>query len=281
MHASKTSRIARLATACSALALATGAHAADDVHAADGTTDTPEPRDPSNDRASRSENGSGGSGRAANFWEHDGTRTGFQAGVRVAYTDGVGVVYKGVHLSDASSGALPLLVDVGWRIAPELYVGVYGQYAPVFLKTYALTCPSGSSCTAQDWRFGVEADYHFLPRSTLDPYVGLGVGYEILHTSLRGVTLVQQGGTFMVATVQESFTDRGWEFVSLTAGLDWRFCESLGAGLFVLGTLGEYNVQAASGTATTSTQQDTLSFAPIPIAPHALAFVGLRGSFNL
>ena len=77
-------------------------------------------------------------------------------------------MYKGVHLSDASSGALPLLVDVGWRIAPELYVGVYGQYAPVFLKTYALTCPSGSSCTAQDWRFGVEA---------VKAELGVGVAY--------------------------------------------------------------------------------------------------------
>jgi opacity protein-like surface antigen len=275
MHASKTSRIACLATACSALALAT------DAHAADGTTNAPEPRGAGNDRANRSEHDSGSIGRDANFWEHLATRTGFQAGVRVAYTDGVGVVYKGVHLSDASSGALPLLVDVGWRIVPELYVGVYGQYAPVFLKTYALTCPSGSSCTAQDWRFGVEADYHFLPRSTLDPYVGLGAGYEILHTSLRGVTLVPQGEGFVLATVQESITDRGWEFVSLTAGLDWRFCESLGAGLFVLGTLGEYNVQAASGTATSGMQQEPLSFLPIQIAPHALAFVGLRGTFNL
>src|ERR1700749_2182570 len=35
-------------------------------------------------------------------------RLGFQGGVRVAYTDGVGVVYHGVKLSDASSGALPL-----------------------------------------------------------------------------------------------------------------------------------------------------------------------------
>jgi opacity protein-like surface antigen len=254
---------------------------APDARVEDGTTDAPAPRDPNNDSASPSEHDAGGIGHDASLRGRDATRTGFQAGVRVAYTDGVGVVYKGVHLSDASSGALPLLVDVGWRIAPELYVGVYGQYAPVFLKTYALTCPSGSTCTAQDWRFGVEADYHFLPGLRLDPYVGLGVGYEVLHTSLRGVTLVPDGDTFVLATLQESITDRGWEFVSLTAGLDWRFCESLGAGLFVLGTLGEYNVQAASGTVTSGMQQQALSFLPIQIAPHALAFVGIRGTFNL
>jgi len=276
MHASKTSWIACLATAFPAFALAT------DAHAGDGTTDAPEPRDPGNDSASRSEHDARAIGRDASLGRRDATRTGFQAGVRVAYTDGVGVVYKGVHLSDASSGALPLLVDVGWRIAPELYVGVYGQYAPVFLKTYALTCPSGSSCTAQDWRFGVEADYHFAPRFTLDPYVGLGVGYEVLHTSLRGVTPVLQGNNLLLATVQESFTDRGWEFVALTSGLDWRFCESLGAGIFWLVTVGEYNVQAASGTATSpGMPQETLSFAPIQFAPHALVFVGLRGTFNL
>src|SRR5580658_9419437 len=70
-------------------------------------------------------------------------RLGLQAGVRLAYTDGLGVIYQGLNLSDAASGALPLLLDVGWRFLPELYVGVYGQFAPVFLKTYPATCPAG------------------------------------------------------------------------------------------------------------------------------------------
>jgi opacity protein-like surface antigen len=210
-----------------------------------------------------------------------GARTGLQAGVRVGYTYGFGVVYQGLNLSDASSGALPILVDVGWRVVPELYLGVYGQYAPVFLKTYAATCPSGWSCAAQDYRLGVEGDYHFLPQLRFDPYLGLGVGYEILHSSFDGTTIVPQGTTYVPATVVEHFTDRGWEFASLTAGFDWRFSENLGAGPFLLGTVGEYHTQSGAITIRSATQQQAEPVPAIQLAAHALVFVGIRGTFNL
>jgi hypothetical protein len=209
-------------------------------------------------------------------------RLGPQAGLRVAYTDGLGVIYQGLNLSDASAGALPIVLDVGWRVRPELYVGVYGQYAPVFLKTYPQTCPSGWSCTAEDWRVGIEVDYHFLPRVLLDPYVGVGAGYEILHTRLQGNTIVQaSNGSLVPAHIDETLVDRGWEFASLTIGFDWRFSEIVGAGLFLLGTIGEYDVQTGTITATSTTMQQSASVVPIQMGAHELAAIGVRGTFNL
>jgi opacity protein-like surface antigen len=211
-------------------------------------------------------------------------RLGPQVGARLAYTDGLGVVYQGVNLSDAASGALPILIDVGWRFLPQLYVGVYGQFAPVFLKTYQATCPAGVSCAAQDWRFGVEVDYHFPPRLQLDPYVGLGVGYEILQSSFHGSTNVPQvtaqGTTLVPTTFDESFTDRGWEFVSLTVGVDWRFSSTFGVGLFLMGSVGEYDTETGNILVTTSCGTQNPPVPPIQPAAHELAFIGLRGSFN-
>ncbi|MGD0676395.1 MAG: hypothetical protein ABSC94_13330 [Polyangiaceae bacterium] len=208
-------------------------------------------------------------------------KLGFQVGLRVAYTDGVGIVYEGIHLSDASSGALPLMVDLGWRFLPQLYVGAYGQFAPVFLKTYALTCPPGFTCAGQDWRLGVEADYHFLPRSKLDPYVGLGVGYEILHSTFRDAEYPYvYNGSFVLAKWYESIIARGWEFASLTLGFDWRFTDMIGAGLFVLGTVGEYGVQTGNYTVMAAGAQQTTPVPAVQIGAHELAFIGLRGTFN-
>jgi opacity protein-like surface antigen len=243
-----------VAAVCSAVGVAAEARAADDASGGPGAAESRAPRGP---------------------------RTGFQTGVRVGYTYGLGVVYHGLNLSDASSGALPVLVDAGWRVLPELYLGVYGQYAPVFLKTYALTCQSGWSCTAQDYRFGVQGDYHFLPQRPFDPYVGLGAGYEILHSSFDGSTVVPQGATYVRATLVEDFTDRGWEFASLTAGFDWRFSETFGVGPFLLGTVGEYNTQSGAITIRSGTQQQPEPVQPIQMAAHALVFVGVRGTFNL
>jgi hypothetical protein len=217
---------------------------------------------------------------------------GLQVGLRVAYTDGLGVVDQGVNLSDASSGALPILIDVGWRFLPELYVGLYGQYAPVFLKTYEVTCPSGLSCSAQDWRFGVEADYHFpaVLRPELDPYVGLGAGYEILQSSFHGPHTFLVGTMLVPGVIDASFTDRGWEYASLTLGLDWRFGHMLGAGLFLTGSVGQFDTQTGTFVITTSSGPQNQPVAGIPACGpgqsslcnvHTLAAIGVRGSFNL
>lgn len=221
-------------------------------------------------------------------------KAGFQAGVRVGYVNGLGVVYQGVNLNDATYGAIPVIVDLGWRIIPQLYAGLYGQYAPVFLKTYPLTCPQGLTCAAQDWRFGVEADYHILPHYFIDPYVGLGFGYEVLHSSYHGSTIVQDSsGNFVQGTGDASVVDRGWEFGSLTVGADWRFNRMFAVGLFLVGTLGQYNVQSESGTVTIPGQPSQMIVSLpyctgnqqppscIQFEIHGLLAIGARGTFNL
>ena len=147
---------------------------------------------------------------------------GLQVGARVGYALGTGVVYSGLKLSDSSNGALPIIVDVGWRALPQLYVGLYGQFAPVFTKTNPVSCPSGFDCNAQDWRFGLQADYHFVPRSRIDPYIGIGGGYEVLHTTVSGPVAVPTPLGVATGNAHVSVVDRGWEFVALTLGFDGR-----------------------------------------------------------
>jgi len=210
-------------------------------------------------------------------------RLGPQLGARIGYAAGQGVVYSGLDVSATSNGALPLVVDLGWRFLPQLYAGLYGQFAPVFLKTNPVSCPEGFSCSAQDWRMGLEVDFHFLPRLRMDPYVGLSGGYEILHTGINGTTSVPTpAGGSVPGNVDVSVIDRGWEFASLTLGFDYRIDRTFGIVPFLTGTLSAYNVH--TGTQTVSVAGNQVASGPVANVEHAgheLFFAGVRGTFNL
>jgi hypothetical protein len=206
---------------------------------------------------------------------------GLQFGARIGYAYGSGIVYSGFSLPDGSSGAMPLIGDLGWRFLPQLYVGLYGQYAPVFTKTNAVECFDGFNCATQDYRFGIQVDYHPVPRSRFDPYVGLGGGYEILHTRVSGPTVVPTPGGFVPAHVDVSAIDRGWEYFSVIVGFDGRIDPAVGLGLFASFSLSEYNVH--TGTQTVSVGGTTVSSGPIPDRNHGMHEIyiaGVRGTFN-
>lgn len=208
-------------------------------------------------------------------------RLGPQLGARVAYAAGTGVVYSGLNVSDASSGALPIIVDLGWRFLPALYVGAYGQWGHVFTKNNDISCPTGFDCAAQDWRFGVEGDLHFLPRSRLDPYFGVGTGYEILSTSIHGTAPVPTAAGAVQGNVATNVTDSGYEFFNLSLGFDVRIDSVVGLGPFISGSLGRYALH--DGTQTVTVGPATVqsgSVAPVDHAMHELYFAGLRGTFN-
>jgi hypothetical protein len=206
---------------------------------------------------------------------------GLQFGARFGYAFGSGDVYTGLSVQDGSHGALPIIVDLGWRVVPELYLGVYGQYAYVFTRNNQVECFNGFNCDSQDYRFGVQADIHPFTRARLDPYAGIGFGYEILHTHNNGPVVVPTPAGPVPGTLDLSVNDRGWEFVSLVLGCDYRVDRIVGLGVFGQFSLGEYNVH--TGTQTVTVNGATVSSGPVPDVDHGLHelyIVGIRGTFN-
>ncbi len=204
-----------------------------------------------------------------------------QIGGRVGYTSGTGIVYSGLRVNDAANGSLPIVVDLGWRFARRFYAGFYGQFAPVFVATNPISCPAGFDCTSQDWRFGAEFDFHFVPRSRLDPYFGFGGGYEILHTSVTGPAPVPTPSGNVMGQASLSTVDRGWEFLSVTFGLDARVNPALGVGPFVSASLNEFGFR--SGTQVVSIGGTQVSNGPpldVGHGIHELYTAGVRGTFN-
>ncbi|OJH41848.1 hypothetical protein [Cystobacter ferrugineus] len=187
------------------------------------------------------------------------SKHGLQLALSANLSLGAGYVYKNgvsrktglpedLKITDASKGSLPILLEVGYRASPRFYLGLWGSYEKVFTKTSDLACPEGFDCSTYQWRFGPEARYHFAPDSGFDPWVGLGVGMEILNTDVEGrSSIVAPGGT-IPTRVQSSVTDRGPTYARVSVGGDVALTRSLSLGPILTASIGSYTVRAGEQT---------------------------------
>jgi len=190
---------------------------------------------------------------------------GFEVGLRAGFALPLGSVTGGggVSMSDAFSGMVPLQVDLGYRVNGNWFAGAYFQYGLAFVKDQG--CGPGVDCTASDLRFGIQAQYHVLPRAQLDPWVGLGIGYEILHLSLSDPASDETGS--------ESLS--GLEFANLSIGGDYKLSPTFSVGPVIQLTVAQYmNLSLSGGDAELSGSIDSK-------AVHMWLSFGVRGVFDM
>jgi PEGA domain len=160
--------------------------------------------------------------------------TRFEASVRVGFGLPLGSLSEGAgSLSDYSSFTIPVMADVGVRLLGHVFLGAYFQYGFAG-STDAGTCGAGFSCSPSTLRFGGEVHWHPLGNVSIDPWVGLGSGYERVSIGVTGAS----SGTFDVS---------GWEFVNLQAGLDFAIGSVVKIGPWISFSLGQYGSVSASG----------------------------------
>jgi outer membrane protein len=155
-------------------------------------------------------------------------RPGVELGARPSFALPLGRFAEGdAALSERMVGSLPLWIDAGYRLHPRVYLGVYGQLAPLLRRDCA-------SCAGLALRAGLDVQVHLSPRERLDPWIGVGAGYEVL-------TLNEPA----LAT-----TSRGFELAMVQVGLDYitsrSAVEATGrVGPFVAASLGQFHHQRA------------------------------------
>ncbi|RYE84347.1 MAG: hypothetical protein EOO75_18220, partial [Myxococcales bacterium] len=108
---------------------------------------------------------------------------GFEIGLRAGYALPLGKTAAEVKLGDVYAAKIPIQLDVGYRITPQVYLGAYGQYGIGVLDSELKDgCDAVNvDCSSSNIRFGVNATYHFLTRGTFLPWAGLGFGYEMAY----------------------------------------------------------------------------------------------------
>jgi outer membrane protein W len=177
----------------------------------------------------------------------------FEAGLGIGYAQGFGKVQgSGPDINDISHAGAELTLHLGYRATSHLFVGAYGSGSKYLL---ADGTPDGSdvwSATA-----GLEANWHFMPDDTLDPWVGLGAGW-------RG---------YWVSKPEGVDSRHGLDFARVSVGLDYRVARQFSISPYI----------GASGTVFLSEKvgQET-SFSSIDSTKAAIFIQGgIMGRFDL
>jgi len=211
---------------------------------------------------------------------HGADDSGFTAAARLAYGFPIGNVASDssgtLRLGDDFSGEVPIWLDAGWRFHKSIFIGGYFQYGFALVNNgsafqastsgVAACTIAGVSCSGSEVRVGAEILYGFAPSSSWQPWAGLGFGYEWTNLHASG-----PGGE---ADVQY----RGWEFLNIQAGVDFKIGDSFALGPFVAFSMGEYETIAVSATGQPT--QD-INIPSSSSSFHEWLQFGLKGTLNL
>ena len=139
-------------------------------------------------------------------------------------------------VSDLTPWRVPIWIDVGYHFSPATTLGVYAQVG---------IGGTGDACTSEcDWsdlRIGVEGQWRVAPASPLNPWLGLGLGYESLSYRTLQLIEVVRPDTGTPTQVSTRIAERlGGPELLLQAGLDFEVEDSLHIGPYLSATGGLY-----------------------------------------
>jgi hypothetical protein len=182
--------------------------------------------------------------------------SGLRVGLRSGYAIPIGTAFTtSGAMNETMVGYVPLRLDIGYRIADHFYVGGNAQLAAIL----STACPSGATCSGTDTRIGVMAAFHLRPKRIVDPWIGLGMGFEWLSTSrtVDGMTV--------------DINARGLELVDVELGMDVRPAGVFRIGPVLSGSVGRFARIAVNGTETTD----------FTASLHSWVMLGVRGAFDM
>jgi hypothetical protein len=189
---------------------------------------------------------------------------GLDLGVRVGYALPLGSIDEGDKTSDTFSGAIPLVLEAGYRLNANFTIGALFQYGIAQVKDTDPCGTTGVSCSGSIVRLGIEALYNFNLDGPVTPWVGLGTGYEWMSVSAEG------GGQNLTAGAH------GFELATIHAGGDYRLSRQLALGLFASLSIAQYSTISVEGTGVPSQSMDITNK-----AIHEWLQIGVRGKFGI
>ena len=138
----------------------------------------------------------------------------------------------GLPFEEAISSAVLGNLEWGYRSPERISVGAYvGGGAAIINKSGALAACQYVDCSAGLFRVGVLARYNFATRSLVEPWVGVGTGYEWFRLGAEDVELQAKGP----------------ELVQLRGGVDIWNQHNQNLQLFVGYSMGRYSRVALNG----------------------------------
>jgi len=132
-------------------------------------------------------------------------------------------------LRDVVRGQVPVWFDAGYRTARRLYVGLFVQYGVGLIDESHSACGvAGVTCTVGDFRLGGIFMYDLSSDRLLNPWLGVGLGYEWLTQSAHS------------ADHQPVSATASGPQASVHAGAEFRVGRQAGIGPFLSCSVGQY-----------------------------------------
>jgi hypothetical protein len=180
-------------------------------------------------------------------------------GARTGYAIALGDADGSAKMTDITSGQVPLQLDIGYRLQnTALTIGGYVSYGfgSVSGATKDLCNFAGASCSTSSLRVGGQLLYSFAdPKQSMEPWAGVGLGYDSLKLSASGGDV----------------TTSGFEFLILQGGLDWKLAPQFTLGGFASFSLGQYSdISSSNGGSGTISDKKM----------HEWLTIGIRGAFG-
>jgi hypothetical protein len=176
------------------------------------------------------------------------SRAQLQLGVRVGGASPSGEFEGGYPLGDLAGWTLPVGLEVGWRFGSHLALAAQGSYAFGFVDSaQERDCDAlGQTCSLATYRVGLQATWSFRPAAPVDPWLGVGAGYEWLRYTAEN------------ASGSGTLGYQGFEWVRAQGGVDFRFGRfAVGPYLsYALGAYAERSLELPDGTASESVQDE-------------------------
>jgi hypothetical protein len=205
-------------------------------------------------------------------------RSGFTAGLRLGLGVPVGKAGDSAlgaqrDLGDLTPWSVPVWVDVAYAFTGRMTLGAYGQ---VGIGGTGDACQG--DCEWSSIRVGAEAELRFAPGAPVDPWLGVGVGYEWLtFRALQDVDVTDAMGA--TTTVPLRATERlGGPELTIQGGLDFQAEDALRLGPYIAASAGpyltdSYTCEPVSALCPSGNSVDGGAF-------HSWLSVGLRGAYT-
>jgi hypothetical protein len=169
-------------------------------------------------------------------------RSGFETGLRVGIGLPLGKAGQNAanaerELSDLTPWRAPLWVDLGYRLSDTTTLGAYAQ---IGIGGSGDDC--AGTCNWSDLRVGAQGQWRLAPGASVDPWLGVGVGYAWLTfrtLEIRRVPDPEEPAEMIDVPVRTAEQLGGPELL-LQGGVDFQVEDSLSIGPYASATVGSY-----------------------------------------
>lgn len=205
-------------------------------------------------------------------------RTGFSAGLRLGVGVPVGKAGEDPFgaerdLNDLTPWRVPVWVDLSYALSGALTIGAYGQ---VGVGGVGDSCIG--DCDWNDIRVGAEAEWRFLPGAPVNPWLGVGLGWEWLSFRQLVSGDVPDGMGGMVTATGRVAERFGGPEAMLHGGVDFQVEDALRIGPYASATVSQYVTDSFECTPANGLCPPDGSIDGSAL--HSWISVGLRGAYT-